>query len=125
MSSELINLERVSIALERVAGTPFENFVNGFYPSIAGENFIPLGGHKDGAADAFQAERMWEGHKTGTFYQASVEKSPRSKIKKTIERLRKFGRDPKRLIYVTSIRIQHIDLEESQLSDKYSVDIRI
>ena len=52
MQSELINLERVNIALEKVAGTPFERFVNGFYPSVAGENFVPLGGHKDGAADA-------------------------------------------------------------------------
>jgi hypothetical protein len=120
-----INLELVNIALEKVAGTPFEKFVNAFYPSIAGEGFIPLGGHHDGGADAFQADISWEGSKSGTFYQASIEQDHRSKIKKTIERLKAFGRDPRRLIYLTSRSIPHIDIEETELSDEFGVEIRI
>jgi hypothetical protein len=120
-----VNLELVNIALERVAGTPFEKFVNAFYPSIAGEGFIPLGGHHDGGADAFQGDTPWEGNKSGTFYQSSIEQDHRSKIKKTIERLKAFGRDPRRLIYLTSKSIPHIDVEETELSDEFGVEIRI
>ena len=72
--SKPINLELVNIALERVAGTPFEKIVNAFYPSIAGEGFIPLGGHQDGGADAFQADASSEGSKSGTFYQDQLNK---------------------------------------------------
>jgi hypothetical protein len=120
-----VNYELVQIALEKASGSIFEKFVNGFYPSIAGENFIPLGGNKDGGADAFQGDSIWEGGKTGTFYQASTEIDHRSKIARTVKRLRDFGRTTKRLIYVTSQVIQHIDVEEIELSSKHDVDVRL
>ena len=45
MAEDSINFELVHIALERATGSVFEKFVNSFYPSIAGENFVPLGGY--------------------------------------------------------------------------------
>jgi hypothetical protein len=125
MADSTVNFELVNIALERVTGSIFEQFVNAFYPSIAGEAFIPLGGHKDGGADAFQADVVWEGDTTGIFYQASIEADYRGKISRTINRLREFGRIPKRLVYVTSQLIKHIDIEEVNLSNKHNVDVRI
>jgi hypothetical protein len=120
-----VNYELVPIALERTTGSVFEQFVNSFYPSIAGESFIPLGGYKDGGADAFQSDRLWEGGQTGTFYQASIEPDHHSKIARTIKRLREFGRIPRRLIYISSQQIQHIDVEEAELSKEHGVDVRI
>ncbi|MGK5443244.1 hypothetical protein ACSNN7_15715 [Micromonospora sp. URMC 105] len=97
-----INTELVKIALDRVEGSTFERFVNDFYPSLAGGNFFPLGGVKDGGADAFGGDTLYEkGGSSGTFYQASVQEDFRAKIRHTIKRLREFGREPKMLAYVT------------------------
>lgn len=125
MTDNSINYELATIALERAPGTVFEKFVNSFYPSIAGENFVPLGGHKDGGADAFQSDRYREGEKTGTFYQASIEIDYRSKIARTVKRLKEFGRIPKRLIYISSQLIQHIDVEEADISKEHNIDVRL
>ena len=44
--------------------------------------------------------------------QRSQIKDHNSKIRGTVTRLREFGRTPKRLYYVTSKLIPHIDVEE-------------
>lgn len=59
------------------------------------------------------------------FYQFSSQEKHRSKIKQTIQRLKSFGREPKALIYVTSINIPNIDNEELDLSEELNVNIKI
>ncbi|WP_148272202.1 hypothetical protein [Micromonospora maris] len=116
----------MKIALDRVEGSAFERFVNHFYPSLAGASFVPLGGVKDGGADAFEGDPVYErGGSPGTFYQASVQEDFRGKIRHTVKRLREFGREPKLLSYITSRTIRHIDTEEDRLGEDLGVTIRI
>lgn len=117
-----INIHQVYIALERVAGWEFENFFNAFCSSIDGGEFVPLGGVRDGGADAF---RVYEERESGYFYQASKQEDEFAKIRYTVKRLHKFGRNPKVLIYGTARRIQYIDRKEITLSSELGVNIRI
>lgn len=59
------------------------------------------------------------------FYQASVEEDHRSKIRRTVKRLKQFGRHPQQLTYSTNQIIPHIDVEEEALSDELGLVIRI
>jgi hypothetical protein len=123
--AQAINLDLVEIALDRVSGDRFEKFVLAFYPSIAGEEFVPLGGMSDGGADAFQSTNVFQGNQTGCFYQSSTQKDCRQKIRATVKRLREVGRLPTALIYVTSIRVPSLDREELDLSTELGVNVRI
>ncbi|MDE3042417.1 MAG: hypothetical protein KGJ82_17850 [Nitrospirota bacterium] len=125
MPDELIHSDLVEVALERTSGTSFEYFVNSFFPAIAGVNFVPLGGVHDGGADAFQTQSLWADSRAEIFYQASIEKDHRSKIRRTVTALRKGGRTPNTLIYVTSQKVQKLDAEERLLSDELKLIVRI
>ena len=125
MSSESVNTERVLIALDCVDGGNFEKFIHAFYPAIVGDEFVPLGGMGDGGADAFQGETVVLGKQSGCYYQASVVEDYRTKIRKTVKRLTEFGRKPTTVIYVTSRRIKHIDIEEAALSQELRTNIKI
>lgn len=125
MAFNTINIELAQVALDRADGLAFENFFQAFYPDIAGEEFIPLGGIGDGGADAFQEGTLFEGKSTGYFYQASREADYSGKIRRTIRRLRGFGREPTALIYVTSRKVQHIDVEEARIGRDLGAVIRI
>ena len=125
MKTKTINTESVKVALERIRGFQFEDFVNAFYPSLEGIEFTPLGGIADGGADGYKASGLWEKKNTGIFYQASIEKNHRSKITKTIKRLKEFGRKPRVLYYLTNIEINHLDQEEDFLSEKHNIRIKI
>ena len=123
---QAITSDLVTVALERVAGTPFEDFVNAFYPAISGSSYVPLGGLHDGGADGFFNSGLSEVRgKQGAFLQASIQEDHRAKIRGTAKRLREFGRTPTSLTYVTSRVIQHIDTEEEMLSDELGVNVRI
>ena len=54
----------IDIALEHVSGSDLELFFHVFYPALAGIEFVPLGGHHDGGADAFQGDNLYEGEGT-------------------------------------------------------------
>lgn len=112
------------IALEYVDGQSFERFVNTFYPALSGIEFVPLGGTRDGGADAILERDIFEGAKE-TYYQASTTENTRAKIRHTIRRLREFGRDPKSLTYVTPRPIQNIDKEEETLTRATNVFVRL
>lgn len=121
-----IHAEVAEIALERVTGAAFEQFCNEFFPSLLGVAFQPLGGLRDGGADGFADDPVYErSGRAGHFYQASVEVDPRAKIKKTVKRLREFGREPKVLTYFTSRRVLHLDVVEDELSEELDATIRI
>ena len=122
-----VNHKQVEIALTQVNGTDFEKFFHAFYSALTGIDFIPQGGVKDGGADAFLDDNIFEGksHRPGTFYQASIEKDYRSKIQRTVRRLREVDRNPKVLNYISSRTVRLIDKEEEELSSKLNVDIKI
>lgn len=120
----MIDSALVEIALGRVRGQAFERFFHAFLAAIQGQQFTPLGGHHDGGADAF-LEPIYEGGQPTHFFQASVEKDHRTKIRQTVERIRTVGRDLKQLTYVTSRTIERIDQEDDDLTTELDVTIRI
>lgn len=119
-----VNHQLVSLALERVDGTTFENFFHAFYSSLTGIQFIPLGGTHDGGADAFHGDRIFEG-RAGVFYQATTEEGHASKIRRTVDRLREYGRDPSTLHFVISRVVTSIDKEEEALSEEFDLNVKI
>jgi hypothetical protein len=124
--AQLVDSDLITIALQRVEGTPFERFVNAFYPAVSGSSYVPLGGIHDGGADGFSDTSISEvSGKVGAFLQSSVQEDHRAKIRATIKRLIEFGRTPTSLTYVTSRFIQHIDMEEELLSEELRAMIRI
>jgi hypothetical protein len=120
----IIDHRLVEIALEYVDGQSFERFVNAFYSTLSGIDFVPLGGVRDGGADAVLERGIFEGAKSA-YYQASTEENCRRKIRHTVRRLRDFGREPKSLTYVTPRPVQNIDREEEALSHETDVFIKI
>ena len=126
MPVESVHPDLVKIALDKVEGFQFERFVNDFYPTMVGASFVPLGGVHDGGADAFEGGLIHEeAGAPNVFYQASVQEDFRGKIRRTVSRLREFGRDPQTLVYVTSRTVNLVDAEERQLTRELNVQIQI
>lgn len=126
MAIDEVNTKLAKVALDNCEGFPFEEFAHDFFSSIIGTNFVPVGGVSDGGADGIHEQGLFSVEdKPSVFYQISIEKNHRPKIKKTIDRLVEFGRTPKRLIYITSQVIGTYDTEEDDLSDKHDVNIKI
>ena len=125
MSINEVNSKLAKIALDNCEGFPFEEFANDFMAAIEGANFIPVGGTSDGGADGVHERGLYSHDKKDVFYQMSIEQNPRSKIKRTLDRLVEVGRTPKRLIYVTSQVINRYDQEEEYLTDLHGVFLRI
>ena len=73
MPSGRIQDDVVRIALDKVEGFPFERFANAFYSSLVGASVVPLGGQKDGRADARDGTIFEDGTRAETYYQASVD----------------------------------------------------
>lgn len=124
--NELPRTELVRVALDRTNGTEFEAFAISFWAAVVGAEFVPMGGVHDGGADGFFHESLWE-HPTRTdvFMQASIDKRPTVKIRDTIDRLRKFGRSPRQLIYITSRTVPNVDVVEERLSNTLDTFIQI
>jgi hypothetical protein len=120
-----INHQLVEMALDRTDGSSFERFAQSFFAALAGVNFVPLGGHHDGGAEAFTEPGVFDSKRPGHFWQASTEKTLRRKIRLTVRRIREFGRDPNQLTYCTSIVVPNIDNEEDLLSDELNVRVKI
>tara|TARA_R110001599_G_scaffold346153_1_gene571144 strand:+ start:413 stop:2665 length:2253 start_codon:yes stop_codon:yes gene_type:complete len=125
MALDEINTKLAQFALQECEGFPFEAFANDFLAAIEGREFIPVGGVADGGADGAMEQGLFSGDRLNVFYQVSIEESHRSKVKKTMDRLHEFGREPRQLIYVTSKVIKTFDREEEFLTDKHNVFIRI
>ena len=125
MPSEHIQADVVRIALDRVEGFPFERFANAFYSSMVGVSFVPLGGLKDGGADARDGTIFEDGKRAETYYQASVEVDTEGKIRRTVARLKEFGRTPRALVYLTSRSVKYSDRVERALTDELDVTISI
>lgn len=114
------------VALDRVEGFPFERFVNDLYPLIIGKSYVPIGGFKDGGADAFGGDPLHQRVGRPTyFYQASIRPDVKVKIRHTIKRLKEYDREVRSLTYLTSRKVQTLDQVEAELSDELDVSIRI
>ncbi len=125
MHTQIIDLNLAHIALERVSGEDFENFVNAFYPTLAGINFIPLGGFADGGADAFLDQGIFSSEVPNHFYQTSTQEDYRQKIRNTIKRLKETDRKPGVLTYISSRIINELDRIENDLSKELGLIIKI
>ncbi len=101
--SDRIPEDVVRIALDKAEGFPFEHFAIAFYAALTGAAFVPLGGIKDGGADARDGTLYEDKARLETYYQASIEVDTEDKIRRTVARLRAFGRDPKVLYYLTIV----------------------
>lgn len=122
---DTVATDLIRVALSKAEGTPFELFCNDFFPAIAGGSYVPLGGYKDGGADAFEEPIHEREGGVETFYQASVERNAEAKIDRTISRLKQFGRDPRRLIFLTPHVLKHVDRLEDELTQKHDATITI
>jgi len=123
--SERIPDDVIHIALAKVEGFPFERFANALFGALTGISFVPAGGVKDGGADARDGSIFEDGSRPGAFYQASVEIDAESKIRRTVKRLREFGREPKTLTYLTSRTVKYSDRLERTLTDDLDVTVVI
>jgi len=108
-------------------GFLFESFAQTFYSGVSNNNFKPVGGLFDGGADGINEDiGLYEEENTNTsFMQISIDKSPKYKINRTIKRLKEYGRDVKKLTYVTSIIVPDIDKMEDEIFDKFEVRLKI
>ncbi|MFC7592474.1 hypothetical protein ACFQYP_58705 [Nonomuraea antimicrobica] len=123
--TDRISEDLIRIALDKVEGFTFERFVNAFYASLTGATFVPLGGIKDGGADARDGTLYQDSGRRETYYQASIEVDTEGKIRRTVSRLKEFGRDPRTVIYVTSRVVKYSDRVERDLTDELDVTIVI
>jgi hypothetical protein len=124
-SLEPVHADLVPIALDRTDGASFEKFVNSFYPTIAGGNFVPLGGFKDGGADAYETPLHEDVNFAERYYQASIEADIEGKIRRTVARLVEFGRRPRSLVYLSPREVRYVDRVERSLTDELDVTITI
>jgi hypothetical protein len=115
----------VRIALDKTEGFPFERFAIAFYAALSGAAFVPLGGVKDGGADARDGTLYEDNARPETYYQASTEVDTEDKIRRTVTRLRDFGREPKVVYYLTSRTVKYSDRVERDLSGELDVTIVI
>jgi hypothetical protein len=120
MSATNIHPDLLDVALDRVEGVPFERFCQDFLGAIEGRDFVPLGGVHDGGADG-----LFECGVNRIYYQFTREENHRAKIRRTVDRLAKFGREVKTLYYLTARAIPHIDREEDLLTAELDVIIKI
>lgn len=120
----------VARALQEVDTYNFERFGQTFYGAMQDREFVPLGGMHDGGAEGFDSDpvaelELFEEAETSSFLQVSKEVTVRAKIRKTIKRLREYGRTPSVLTYLSSLVVPNIDKEEKVLSDALGCKIRI
>jgi len=108
-------------------GFLFEEFAQTFYSALTEHNFKPVGGLHDGGADGINASLgLYEVENKNTFFtQISIDKQPKYKIKRTIKRLLEYGRNVKKLTYLTSIIVPDIDKIEDAIFYEFEVRLNI
>lgn len=119
----MIDFRLVEEALKKVGTAEFEKFGQAFYSSIQDRTYIPLGGTHDGGADGFLD--IFEDPTSAHFIQITKEEGASSKIRKTVKRLKEYGREPTVLTLITSQTVKDIDKEEKRLTEALGVAIRI
>lgn len=104
-------------------GGKFESLAKKLHAEELGEEFVPLGGTKDGGSDGFLDIHCIIGKKPSTFYQFSTtgRSGAEKKIKDTIAALQKAGRSTKQLIYVTNASIPKQDIIRQRVFEEQAV----
>lgn len=121
-----IHPDVVRVALDNATGFGFEAFANQLFSSLLGAGYIPLGGVKDGGAEGFCEEEIYEVEgRPDRFFQASIERNYSYKIERTLNRLKEFGRSVHTLWYITNQLVKYVDRVEEELSQKFNVNIKI
>lgn len=125
----MIDQRLVELALEKVGTADFERFGQTLYGALQDREFVPLGGMHDGGAEGFlsagDGSELFVDGSESVFLQVSKQQTSRAKIRDTVRRLRKYGRKPAVLTYLTSRIVPDIDKEEKLLSDELKCKIHI
>ena len=121
----LVDQKLCGAAIDCCGTDGFEQFCQAFHAAIVGSEFVPLGGMHDGGADGFE-ERMFKSRaRASTFLQASKSPDIRGKIRRTIRRLKDFGRDPKVIFFYFSEPISTVDQIEEEIANEHDITVRI
>lgn len=113
----MINAKLAELAIAESSPEAFEQFCQIFASAEGQGEFVPLGGVHDGGADGYFESDTG----IGSFAQVTKEKTTQSKINKTIDRLKEFGRDVKKLVYFTSEIIPNSDQIREKSFDRDNV----
>jgi hypothetical protein len=105
-------------------GFLFERFAKEFLGHLRGVDFEPVGGVKDKGIDGLEYAMSPAG-RGKIIYQASIEKSAKSKLEKTISALKKNGIECERLFYVTNQRVKDRPSLEEEFYEQYNVTVQI
>lgn len=105
-------------------GFGFERLAQKLLAKRYGDQFVALGGVKDGGADGFVRSVLEDSTRPTSFVQMSIQENAVEKIRKTVARLKEYGREVKTLTYWTSRKII-VDTVEEQLSEELQVTVRV
>ena len=112
-------------ALQKIDdGFVFEKFVHGFVGAVVGQTFEPSGGIHDRGIDGL--EHVFQRKELSRYvYQASIEKDPTAKIRKTLVALEKNLVEYEALYFVTNQIFRSKDKAIDELFESYHKPIHI
>lgn len=125
MPTATLSDKLVSYLVQDIEGHHFERIVQALLSIRHGHNFEPLGGLKDGGADGLFIGTFSDPTDGKHFLQVSKEENAKIKIIKTVERLRKVGRDVGGLTYWTHRKLPMRDVLEDELGKELKTNIRV
>lgn len=127
MSVQPVSDKLFDYLIKNLNGDRFETLAKILFAAEIGDEFVPLGGMHDGGADGFLDVKITAGKKPGTYFQFSVteKNSAKTKIRKTIESLKKVGRNPKHLIYGTTESLPKQDILREDVFEEHQVLVTI
>lgn len=126
MTSKSVDPALLAVALDRVSGQGFEDFVNEFMAALVGASFVPVGGRADGGADGYIADHLrQEVRRPGHYLQTSITESVPAKVRHTIDRLREVGRNPASLTYYSNRPITNSEALQYELSTQLATSINL
>ena len=112
----------IAIALEAMDPHAFENFGQLLLAESLGIDFEPTGGVADGGQDGFLRARSG---KPTQYIQISKERDVRSKVRRTLKRLKESGRELDTLTFLTSEFFPVRDLFESEIEKELGIQLKI
>jgi hypothetical protein len=122
---EAIDLRAFEFALNKIDdGFIFERFVQEYLSVVLGHTFSSVGGIHDRGIDGLE-HIFAQGKNTRNIYQASIEKSPKYKIDRTLEKLIENDIIFDSLVYVTNVKVENQDQLIDDFVAKYHKSLRI